>query len=72
MSWNKEWITYRGSVEMIADDQTVHRGVARDAQYDWDLPVMVIECDDGQERWIHPRHVRPLSAWEYSQAASPL
>ena len=26
---------------------------------DW-LPA----CDDGRERWTHPRSVRPLAAWE--------
>jgi len=64
MKWNKEWMTYRGLVHMVAHDQTIQRGRVVRTKCDGDHPRMVIACDDGRERWTHPRFVRPIAAWE--------
>ena len=59
-SWTKDWMTWRGRVRMVAHDQTMHQGLAVRTKWDGDHPRMVIACDDGRERWTHPRFVRPI------------
>ena len=63
--WNKEWINHRGSVEVICAKGEVHRGFMFKGEVAGDHPIAFVQCDDGQERQIHPRHVRPLQVGEF-------
>lgn len=60
MKWTSQWMHYRGTVRMVADDQTVHKGKVRVTAWLSDLPVMLIECEDKTIRSVHPAHVWPI------------
>ena len=64
MSWNKEWIGYRGPVRVIVDDMNFIRGEAFDAIASGDVVAMGVRREDGEEIYFHPRDVFPTSQEE--------
>ena len=60
MSWNKEWLTFKGPVRVVTSSQEVKRGTIVTASCRGDTPIAVVRCEDGSLITSHPRHVWPI------------
>lgn len=59
-AWCIGWGSYVGKVRVVMPDLMVHEGEAIDHHTEADHPRMLIELDNGENHWLHPRDVRPL------------
>lgn len=63
MSWNQEWLTFKGPVRVVTSRQEVKNGVIVNAFCRGDMPVAVVRCENGNLITSHPKHVWPVGGF---------